>query len=101
MRALALALVASLAHAQPVDAPLGEPRAAMTLKAGEVVPFDGVCMDDARAILTGKRLAGAEAQVKSVEGKTVISTPLLVAGIIAAVVVSGAVGAGVALAVKR
>lgn len=98
--ALAILLTASLAHGQAADAPTLE-RPAMTLKAGEIVPFDGVYMDDAKAVSTGKRIAACEAEMAIVETKTVISTPLLVGGIAAIIAVAFAAGAATAMAVKR
>ncbi len=96
---LVAVLCASLAHAQAADAPTVE-RPALTFKAGEVVPFDGVCMTDGKAIETGKRLASAEAQVAAVEGKSIVSTPVLVGGIVAIIAVAFAAGAATAYAVK-
>ncbi len=94
MRAVALcvALAASLSHAAPVDAPTME-RPAQTFKAGEVVPYDATCMTDGRTIEVGKRLASAEAQVAALEGKSIVSTPVLVAGGAAIVAVIVAVAA--------
>lgn len=88
-----LLLIALLAaDPLPADAPT---RPAMTLKAGESIPFDGVCMDDVLAVRTGKRLASAEAQVSQLDGKTMVSTPLLVGGVVAVVaLVAGFAAAG-------
>ena len=94
----ALLLAALLAQAP--DAPLAE-RPAMELKAGETVPFDGVCMTSGKSIEVGKRIASCEAGLAVAESKTMISTPVLVAAIIGALAVGAAVGAGAALAAKR
>lgn len=99
-----LALVASLAHAQAADAPVLEPvgeRPAMELKAGEAVPFDGTCMTTGKSIEVGKRIASCEAEMAKVEEKTVLSTPVLVAGVVGLILVSFAAGAATAYAVKR
>jgi len=93
----ALLLAALLAQA---DAPLAE-RPAMELKAGEVVPFDGVCLTSGKSIEVGKRIASCEAEVAKAHEGTLISTPVLVGGIVAVVVVAFAAGAATALAVKR
>jgi len=101
MRAcLALVLCASLAHAEPKDAPVAE-RPAMTLKAGEVVPFDAVCMTDGKTLEVGKRIASCEASLAVVETKTVISTPILVGGLVAVIVLAFAAGAAAGFAASR
>ena len=100
MKGLVFVLCASLAHAQAADAPTVEPRPAMTLSAGDVVPFNATCMDDAKTLQVGKRIASCEASLAVVETKTVISTPLLVGGVVAAIVLAFAAGAATAYAVK-
>ncbi len=85
-------LLALLLHAAP-DAPLAPVRPAIVVREGDVVPFAGVCLDDAAAVATGKRLASAEAQVAALEGKTVLSTPVLVGGVVALVAVIAGVAA--------
>jgi hypothetical protein len=87
------ALLVTIILAQAVDAPLKDSstetmRPAMELQAGEIVPFTGICLPDALAMRVARRLASAEAQVSAVEGKTVMSTPVLVGGVVALVVVS-------------
>ncbi len=86
-----LALLLILAQAP--DAPV-EPRPAQVFKAGEIVPYDGVCMTDERAILTGKRLAAAEASVAATDGKLVLAPGTVVAAV--AVVVAVVAGASAA-----
>ena len=93
----ALLLAALLAQA---DAPLAE-RPAMELKAGEVVPFDGVCMTSGKSLEVGKRIASCEAEVAKAHESTLISTPVLVAGVVGIVLVAFAAGAATAYAVKK
>ena len=93
----ALLLAALLAQA---DAPLAE-RPAMELKAGEVVPFDGVCLTSGKSIEVGKRIAACEAGLAVAESKTMVSTPVLVAAIVGALAVGFAAGAATAYAVSR
>jgi len=97
MKALTLLLCASLANAQPIDAPLAD-QPAIIVQTGEVLAYDSVCMPGPKAIEVGKRLASAEAQVAAMKGKTVLSTPVLVGGVAALVLVSLAVGAAAAYA---
>lgn len=94
-----MVLCASLCHAQAADAPTVE-RPAMELKAGEPVPFDGVCMTSSKSIEVGKRIASCEASMAVVETKTVISTPVLVGGIVALVALAFAAGAATAYATR-
>ncbi len=85
-------LLLALLLTQAPDAPL---RPAITVKAGELVSFDGVCMTDAKAIETGKRLAYAEAVVAETDGKLVIPLPAVVAAVAVVVaVVAGSAAAG-------
>lgn len=98
---VALLCVSLSAYAQPIDAPVVEGRPAQAFEAGEIVPWKGVCMDDAKVLEVAKRLAYAEAVVTATEGKTIVSTPLLVSGMVAAVVVSLAIGGAVAYAAKK
>ncbi len=91
MNALLIALLLSQDAGQAPDG--GRP--AIVVKAGDAVPWDGVCMDDAKAIDTGKRLASAEAQVLFVSDKTVIATPVAVTAVGAVLAaVASAFGAG-------
>ncbi len=85
MISLALALVLT----QAPDAPLVEPRPAVMVRAGDVVPFDGACLDDATLVKTGKRLAAAEASVAATDGKLVIAPSTVVVAVAAVVVVVG------------
>ena len=99
--ALALLLCASLAHAEPpADAPL-EGRAAMVLRAGEIVPFDATCLDDARTIATAKRIAACEAGEKKAAGQSVISAPVLVVAILGALAVGVLAGTAAGYAAAK
>lgn len=73
----------------------------MAFTAGEVVPFSGVCMTDGKALQVGKRIASCEASMAVVETKTVVSTPVLVGGIVAIVALAFAAGAATAYAATR
>lgn len=100
MRSLILAVLLPVVAfgAEPPDVPIavvGEPlilREPMVLKAGDTVPFDGVCLNDGQAIKQGKRVAACEATLAAVETKAVISVPLLIAGIAGAIAVGFAGG---------
>lgn len=97
------ALIVALMLSQAADAPVAEsePRPAMILTAGSIVPFDGVCLDDAQTVKQAKRVASCEASMSLVETKTMVSTPVLVGGIVAIVAVAFAAGAATAYAVKK
>ncbi len=95
------ALLVALLLAQAVDAPVAEPRPAIVVEAGALVPFAGVCMDDAQAVKQAKRVASCEASMAMVETKTLLSTPVLVGGVVAIVVVAFAAGAATAYAVTK
>jgi hypothetical protein len=98
--ALVLLLIASLAHAEaPADAPVVEERPAMTFKAGEVVPFDGVCMTDGRAVATAKRIASCEAGLAVIESRP--SLPVVVALVIGALAVGVLAGTAAGYAAAR
>ncbi len=101
---LAAVLIASTAFAEG-DAPLvvlGDPlpRPALVVTKGEVVPFNGVLLDDAQAVQQGKRVVNCEATLKKAEESTLISTPVIVALIAGALTVGLGVGFGVAKIVK-
>ncbi len=93
------ALLIALLVAQAPDVPVVEAdiRPAIEVKAGELVPFNGTCMDDARTTLTGKRIASCEASLAKAEDKSVITmipTPVLVGGVVAILgVIAAASGA--------
>ncbi len=91
-----MSLVALLLTQAPVqaldDAPVID-RPAMVIKAGEIAPFNGVLMSDALTIQTGKRLAYGDACVDFTEGKSVVSTPVLVASVAVVVAVVASVAA--------
>lgn len=88
--------------APPADAPKNEARPAVMVKEGAPVPFDGVLLDDAQAVLIGKRMARCEAEMQLVETKVLVDKPVLIAGVVAVVVVvGGAFAAGYALAAAK
>lgn len=96
-RAIALALLVGLpVYGQPTDVPVKEPGGAvLVLKAGAVVPMDGVFMDDASAITAAKRLAAAEAEVAVYR-----KAPLMpVWAVVLLTVAAAASGAGVTVAI--
>lgn len=100
MKALILAAVL----AQAADAPVLElppPGRTIEVAAGDMVPFDGVCLDGDQALRAGKRVAACEAGLKVAESKTMLSTPVLVAGVVGIVLLSFAAGAATAYAAKR
>ncbi len=89
-------LVLALLLSQAPDAP-AQPRAAIVVQAGQLVPWDGVLMDDAMSMRTAKRLAYAEAAVAETDGKLVIPLPAVVAAVAVVVaVVAGSAAAGYA-----
>lgn len=96
----ALLLAALLAQ---TDAPLDLPPVGQTIEvtAGDMVPFDGVCLDGDQSLRAAKRVAACEAGLKAAESKTMISTPVLVAGVVGIVLLSFAAGAATAYAVKK
>lgn len=96
----ALLLAALLAQ---TDAPLDLPPVGRTIEvtAGDMVPFDGVCLDGDQSLRAAKRVAACEAGLKVAESKTMISTPVLVAGVVGIVLLSFAAGAATAYAVKK
>lgn len=94
MKALALAVALSLSAqaAEPKDAPV------RVLKAGELVPFDGLCMTDAQAIEQAKRVAAAEAKAKALEESMAVAPPWWVVAAVGVVAVGAGVGLGYAVA---
>lgn len=91
MTALVLALF--LAQAPPADAPvldLPPPGRVVELAEGQPVPFKATCLDDAQSLRAGKRVAACEAGLKVAESKSMISTPVLVAGVAGVVAVVAA-----------
>lgn len=105
MTALVLAMLLTQAAPAPAaDAPVLElPPQGKTIevKAGELVPFDGVCLDAAQSLRAGKRVAACEAGLKVAESKSMISTPVLVAGVAGVVAAVGAAFAAGYLAGKN
>jgi hypothetical protein len=97
----ALLLAALLAQADAPTLELPPQGRTIEVAAGDMVPFDGVCLDGDQSLRSAKRVAACEAGLKVAESKTLISTPVLVAGIVGIVVVAFAAGAATAYAVKR
>lgn len=96
------ALLVALLLSQAADAPVVDvPGRTMDLKAGEVVPFAAVCLDGAQSVRAAKRVASCEATLADAETKTLVSTPVLVGGVVAIVAVAFAAGAATAYAVKK
>lgn len=97
---IALALMSQMAIGEPV-VPVEDGRPAMFLSAGEPIPFDGICLDPARAMTVAKRITDAETQVALYETKFIVTKPVMVGGLVAIIVASLAIGAGVAYAAKK
>lgn len=93
--ALVLCLVSSLVFAAPADAPV-------ELKAGQVAPVSGTLVPDATRIQEGKdHAACADGLAKAKQSGTLVSTPVLIGGVVAAVaIVAAAVGVGYAAGQK-
>lgn len=93
-RALALSLCLALPcmaqDAKPLDAPVA------VVKAGELVPFDGLLLSDAQAISQAKRVAGAEAKAEALEAGVKASPPWWVVPLVAVVALGAGVGIGIA-----
>lgn len=98
--AIAIVLCSSLALADepPVvgDAPIN----AFPVEAGEIVPVPGILLPRAKAFEVAQRLSACEASLEVVQTKAVVSTPVLVAGIVATVAVSFAAGVATAYAIQ-
>ena len=101
MRRVAAGILAGIllatfpAHAQdakPLDAPVA------VVKAGELVPFDGLLLSDAQAISQAKRVAGAEAKAEALEAGVKASPPWWVVPLVAVVALGAGVGIGIAAA---
>lgn len=84
-----LLLLALLSQAP--DAPVVAPRPAVVLKAGEAMPFDGLALDDAQAIVQANKVATADSKWSPV---------VVVAIAVGALLVGGAVGLGVGRAIR-
>ena len=93
-RALALALCLALSSmaqdVKPLDAPVA------VVKAGELVPFDGLLLSDAQAIQQAKRVASAEAKAASLEESLRNSPGWWVLPVVAVVALGAGVGIGIA-----
>lgn len=83
---------------------VGEPlieRPAITVKAGELVPFDGVCLTDGLAVRTGKRIAMCEATVAKAEEGFLFTKPVLLLGVAGIIAASFAAGVAVTYAATK
>ena len=99
MKALLLAALLAQADAPTLDLP---PQGrTIEVAAGDMVPFDGICLDGDQSLRSAKRMAACEAGLKVAESKTMTSTPVLVAGVVGIVLVAFAAGAATAYAVKK
>lgn len=107
MKLISLLVLCAFSAQAADDAPLatlGETQLArppMQMKAGEVVPFDGLCMDDALTVQTGKRIASCEATLAKAEKSSLVSTPVLIALVAGALVVGLGAGYGIAVATRK
>lgn len=97
MKALLLAAILS----QAPDAPVKEEAVYVFVDKGGPVPFDATCFDKPTAMRAAKRVASCEASMAEVEKKTLVSTPVLIGGIVAIVAGSFALGFATAYAAKR
>lgn len=100
---ISIALVAVLLAAEPaVDAgvPIDAPAAAVTVQAGELVPFDGVLLSNSKAIEQAKRIVDAEARAQAFSDAQV-STPVVIAVAVCTALVVGAAAAGGGYAVGK
>lgn len=96
----------SVAQTSPTDAPLivvGDPlvRRTMQLQAGEMVPFDAVCLNGEQAVHQAKRIVACETTLAKAEGQQLVSLPVLIAAVAGALAVGAAVATGVVLATRK
>ena len=99
-RACVAGIAAILVAALPVRAQDVVPKDApvAVVKAGELVPFDGLLLSDAQAISQAKRVAGAEAKAEALEAGVKASPPWWVVPLVAVVALGAGVGIGIAAA---
>ena len=88
--ALCLALPSMAQDAKPLDAPVA------VVKAGELVPFDGLLLSDTQAIQQAQRVVGAEARAAALEAGVRNSPPWWVVPVVALVALGAGVGIGIA-----
>lgn len=79
------ALLVVLLLAQAPDAPLVAPRPAVVLKAGDPLPWDGVCLDDAQAIVQANKVANTEGKVSPIVVVVAIAAGVVATGAAAAI----------------
>ncbi len=89
-----LILAALLAQAAVPDVP-----AVVVVKAGQIVPADGLWVSDAKAVEQAKRVVSCETERDELK-KSGPSTAVVVLLIVASLVVGGAAGFGVAKLAK-
>ncbi len=90
--ALCLALPCSAQDVVPLDAPVA------VVRAGDLVPFDGLLLSDAQAISQAKRVAGAEAKAEALGAGLKASPPWWAVAVVAVVALGAGVGIGIAAA---
>ncbi len=100
MNALLVAVLLSQAADPALQAEVG-PRPAIVVKFGDLIPYDGVLLDDAATLKLGKQLMKCDAEAEEVSKKSLVSTPVLVAVIVGALVAGAGIGAGAAYAATR
>lgn len=101
MRAAFLSLLLAFSvYAQEADSdiPFADP---VPVPAVAPQPPRTVCIDGATAIAAAKRIKSCEASMAVVETKTVLSTPLLVGGMVAVFVLGMAAGVATAMAARK
>lgn len=102
----ALILVALLLSQDPptitLDAPVKE--VYLPVKKGDIVPDEGLFMNNAATVATGKRINGAEAAVKSFiadkDNTNHISLPLVLGVVVGLLATGAAVSVGACFATK-
>lgn len=102
MQALMLAVLLS----QAADVPLikldegAVDSRVLGFTAGEVVPFDAICMDNGTAVKNAQRIVSCETTVAEAEKSFLISKPVLILGIVGLVAASLAAGVAIGAATK-
>ena len=76
-------------------------RPPLFVRTGETVHFDGICLDNERAIFTAKRIVAAETELNDAQGKLLMTVPVFVGLIAAALAIGAAVGVGATVAAQR
>ncbi len=97
MKALALVVLVSFAaQAQDAGVPLDAP---VLLRKGDAMPFDGVGLSEGQAVAQARRVTAAEAERDALRASVKSQVPWWVVPVV--VILAGAAGAGVVLAVKK